>query len=109
MFFCHFGLLHPTETEQEIHSQESLWPGNPPGPGALPERKPGIEQDVHGSHSTIFLTPWDSWLKNLQSVHEGGGKYPEEVIAFFFAELLSGLLRFRHHLLCTSFLSAYSH
>lgn len=47
--------------------------------------------------------------ENVQSAHEAGGKYPEKVIAFFFAELLSALLRFRHHLLCASFLSAYSY
>lgn len=48
-------------------------------------------------------------VENLQSVHDEGGKYPEEVIEFFFAELLSVLLGFRHHLLSTSSLSDYSH
>lgn len=48
-------------------------------------------------------------VENLQSVHEEGEKYPKEVIAFFSAELLPALLRFRHHLLRASFLSAYSH
>lgn len=67
-----------------------------------------MEQGVHGSHSSTF-PHWDPLVENLQSAHEEGEKYTEEIIAFFFAELLSALLRFRHHLLWASFLCAYSY
>jgi len=66
----------------------------------------GGGETVRGSQRSTFPMHWDPLVRNLQSVHEEGEKYSEGTNAFFCAELLTVLLRFKRHLLWASFLCA---